>query len=83
MKGTWKIVNHLLNYNNNYNKANLPDSFEIGDNTVSNKREIANSFNDHFLNLSPSLAVKILPVKIPDDYLGDPNPSSLFIFPAT
>lgn len=73
MKGTWKIVNELLNNNNN---VNLPDTFKIGDNTVSDKQEIANSVNDYFVNLGPSLAAKIHSATLPSGYLSDPNPSS-------
>lgn len=53
MNGTWKIVNELLNNNN---KANLPDSFRMGDKTISDKQDITNSFNDCFVNLGLSLA---------------------------
>lgn len=76
-RGTWKIVNEVLN---SYNKkAHLPDTFIIGDNTVSNKQDIANSFN----NWAPSLAAKLYSATLSSNYLGDSNPSSLFLFPAT
>lgn len=68
-------MNELLN--NNY-KANFLDTFIIGDKTVSNEQDLVKSFNGYFVNLRHSLAAKIHSATLPNNYLGDPNPSSLF-----
>lgn len=64
----------------NLEKAHLPDNFTIHDNTGSDKQDIANSFNDYFVNLDPCLAAKFCSATPPNDFLDGPNPSSLFFF---
>ena len=50
LKKTWKIINEVLNRNNK--KHNLPLSFKSKNGAlITNEKEIANSFNDYFINI--------------------------------
>ena len=80
-KGTWSIINELLNKRS----SNSVSSFSDGDNPVTDPKTIANSFNDFFVNIGPTLASNINGNKSFDEYL-EPNKSilsSLFLNPVT
>ena len=50
LKKTWKTINDVLNRNNK--KHNLPISFKSKNGAlITSEKEIANSFNDYFINI--------------------------------
>ena len=53
IKSTWKLINNLLNKNKNRDKT--IDSLEIETEKITNKQDIANSFNDFFVNIGTKL----------------------------
>jgi hypothetical protein len=57
MKNTWKILNSILSRHSN--KKEFPNHFTVNGKKVINKDEIANKFNDFFVNIGPELASKI------------------------
>jgi exonuclease III len=57
IKRTWKNINTLLN--NKSKNHSFPSQFHHNGNTISNPKEIADSFNDYFVNAAPNLASKI------------------------
>ena len=51
MKGTWK----------NGTCTSFPKFFKVNGTTISDKNEIADGFNNFFLNIGPTLANNIVP----------------------
>ena len=80
MKGTWKILNTIIRKGKR--SSNYPDSFIHNSATVKNKKDIANGFNDFFVNVGPNLAKCI---KKPEgssniaDFLGSYNRNTMFL----
>ena len=60
--------------------SNYPDSFIHNGATVKNKKDIANGFNDFFVNVGPTLALK-KPEGISNiaDFLGSYNRNTMFL----
>ena len=56
IKETWKIINSLTNRKKKGN--NLPDEFKDANALVSGDKNIADKFNQFFVNVGPSLAKK-------------------------
>ena len=54
VKGTWKILNTIIRKGKRC--SNYPDSYIHNGATVKNKKDIANGFNDCFVNEGPNLA---------------------------
>ena len=84
-KKTWQTINEVLNRNKT--RKNLPDTFlqKSSNNNVTNPQEIANKFNEYFVNIGPQLAKKI-----PgndnityESYLNGNYVDSMFIEPVT
>ena len=57
IKLTWKTINELLNKTKR--KSKLPTSFSDNEKKIDAPKEIADKFNDYFVNVGPSLAKKI------------------------
>lgn len=76
IKGTWKNINCLLNRNND--KKDLPKSFLVNGNYISENLEIANNFNQYFTNIGPSLAnnIRTSCESTFKDYLNDRHSSN-------
>ena len=80
IKGTWKILNTIIR--KGQHSSPLPDKFMSNGKTVTHKKDIANGFNDFFVNVGPNLAKDI---NIPNenthvlDYLKSQNPESMFL----
>ena len=55
-KGTWKILNQIINRNHRSNK--LPSTFTNNNLEISDPNLIANQFCKYFTNLGPTLAKK-------------------------
>ena len=58
MKNTWKFLNEVMN--RQMKERNFVSHFKCNDNTIYDKQEIANGFNDFFVNTGPELANNIV-----------------------
>ena len=66
IKKTWKILNEVINKrckSNSFSKNFIEDGKEI-----TNKQEIADGFNNYFVNIGPELARNIVPPEHMDIY---------------
>ena len=80
MKNTWKLLNEVMN--RKMKQRNFISHFNYNDNEIYDKQEIANGFNDFFVNIGPELANKIV---IPENndvlqYMNDRNVNSMFLY---
>jgi len=57
IKGTWKYIKEAIGENSE--KITIPSEFIHEGRTFSSKSEVANGFNDFFVNIGPKLASKI------------------------
>jgi hypothetical protein len=57
MKNTWKTITEILNKNKKL--CNFPEYFKYNGKTIHEKLNIANMFNDFFVNVGPKLAHEI------------------------
>ena len=81
MKKTWQHINTILNRGKS--KSKVPENFVIDGNNITNPKEIANAFNDFFVNIGSNLASEMpdLSSRIKfDDFLSSINCSSNFEF---
>ena len=83
IKSTWKLINNLLNKNKHRDKT--IDSLEIETEKITNKQDIANYFNDFFVNIGTKLQHSNSNSKDNafQDYLKTPNKLTLFFKPIT
>ena len=57
-KGTWRVLNQLIKRKRS--SPDYPDTFQTEDGTlIKEEKNIANKFNDFFVNIGPKLASKI------------------------
>ena len=79
IKSTWKTINELLNKTKTRSK--LPTSFSVNnEEQVDEPKQIANKFNDYFMNVGPSLAKKFDRDKNDHrKYLNGNFPNSMFL----
>ena len=59
IKSTWKIMKEIFG-KAKINQRNLPKQLAINNKKITDKTEIANTFNEFFANVGPKLAEKIL-----------------------
>ena len=59
LKKSWGTLNEALNRNKQ--KLDLPSEFIYKNKTITDRVEIANSFNEYFVNIGPNLSGKIDP----------------------
>ena len=57
MRRTWKGINSILSKNNRSHVE--PTKLEVKGATLQNPFDIANAFNQHFVNIGPELASSI------------------------
>ncbi len=82
MKATWKLINEVINKNNN--KRPLPCSFKSNGGTISDPVEIANDFCNCFKNVGPTLANRIQTTNSSfQNFLGPTNDQSVFLRPTS
>ena len=79
IKSTWRVLNCVIK--KNINETCYPKEFEHNGIVISQKSEIANKFNEFFVNVGPDLAKNI---KVCDnaniyDYLSNRNCQSMFL----
>jgi len=82
-KKTWKIINNLLSKNKSSADSN-PDLFQHEDGPLTDAYDIANGFNNYFINVGPNLAGHI--PQSNDDFqtfLGPRHQPNLFFIPVT
>ena len=53
---TWKLINEIIDKNKS--RSELPSNFLKEDNMISDPLDIANYFNECFVNVGPNLAKK-------------------------
>ena len=79
VKRTWSIINGILHTKGN--KSPIPDALKFGSNIINDPNQIANAFNDFFVNVGPTLASNIHSSTTAEQYLKDVNSSTLFMTP--
>ena len=57
IKKTWQTIKTIINKNSN--KSEFPSSFRMNDTIITDKQQIANSFNQYFTEIGPNLASSI------------------------
>ena len=79
MKNTWKLLNGVMN--RKMKERNFVSHFNYNDKEIYNKQEIANGFNDFFVNIGPELANNIVSPENNDvlHYMNDSNVNSMFL----
>lgn len=81
IKKTWQVIKNILNKSKG---PALVDSFKSNGNIISDKREVANKFNEYFANIGPSLAKKIPKNTIShSSFLNGNYKTSFSVFPTT
>ena len=81
IKNTWKLINSVISKSSNLKKPDF-DYFTIQGQKITDKKLIANSFNDYFTNLGIELEKLIKPVNnSPTDYMKNPAVNSLYLYP--
>ena len=80
MKRTWQIIRKAIN--KQPTKSNITDTFIIGNNEITDKRKIANGFNNFFANIGTKTSdgVRQPPNKF-TDYLTENHPTNFFMRP--
>jgi len=58
IQGTWRVLNGIIR--NGKKKEEYPNHFIVNNTTISEKNEIANAFNNFFVNVGPKLANEIV-----------------------
>ena len=77
-RGIWKIYEIL---NNNKKKQCSVSKLLIGNSEVTSGKDIANAFNDYFVNIGPKLASKLANDGSYRKYLNNNFPNSMFLTP--
>ena len=81
MAKTWKLINKMTNKSNGRQSI---DRLQIGNIAVNNPMEIAEHFNNFFVNIGSDLRKKIPPSsKAPKEFLSGNYCSSMFLAPTT
>ena len=83
IKGTWKILNSIIK-KGNLTTSNYPEVFiNDGKYVKSSKQDIANGFNDFFVNVGPKLAKNIAKHENVNiyNYLKDRNVNTMYLNP--
>ena len=81
IRNTWKVINSVLN---NKKSSQSVSSIIFDGKLINNTEQIANYFNDYFINIGPNLASNIQPIHPPPtftDYLSNHNTKSFFFTP--
>ena len=84
IKGTWKILNKVIRGSPSTDK--IPEIFINNNSEISDKKEIANGFNNFFVNVGPNLAREIKnPSNISvEDYMEQQsNRNTMFLDPVS
>ncbi len=74
VKKTWAVINDTMNKRV---KCETHDEFFVDNRIIRDPEEIANSFNDYFINIGSSIASKLQPSLHYTQYLGNATDSRL------
>lgn len=79
IRDTWKVIRNV--FKPTQKKSDIHD-IRINGELIENRNVIVDKFNDFFCSIGPNLS-RAVPhcEKMFSDYLREPNPSSLFLFP--
>jgi Reverse transcriptase (RNA-dependent DNA polymerase) len=78
---TWKIIKQILNSND---ESCSPDAFVINGQLTEIPGDVANAFNDYFINIGPNLASKIPKTNVPfTKFMPNPPLCSFGILPTS
>ena len=79
LKKTWSIIRSVIN---NCKPSKLNESFLYNNSVITDKNEVANKFNDYFVNVGKTLAAQI-PKSGPSfhKYLPEANKECIFLIP--
>ena len=82
MKKTWNLLRSVIDKQKN--KAMLPEIFVINNHEISNKKEIANKFNEFFARVGDEISSNV-PESEQNftNYLSAPNPQSMYLDPTS
>ena len=81
IKSVWKIINQSIKHNP---KLQYPSKFKAKSGYVSDPQEIAENFNEFFINVGPNISNSIKTgSNLYKQYLSSPNPHSIFFQPVT
>ena len=79
---TWQVMKELINKKKQ--NATAPDYFEINGRHITNKKEIANAFNNFYVNIGPSISRSTPSSDVsPLAYMGPRLNNTIFINNAT
>ena len=81
IKATWKILNSIIKKKTL--NSSIPDTFIKSNKKITDRKHIANGFNDFFVNVGPNLAkgIQTLSTNIKmQAYLGPANEHSMYLF---
>ena len=83
IKDTWKVLNSVIR--GVANPSKIPETFMENNIEVRDKKDIADGFNNFFINVGPLLAEQIQkPPNIEvEDYMPVPNQNTMFLDPVT
>jgi exonuclease III len=83
MKKSWKVLKEVIGNDSSNSSAN--SEIKINNSISNDSYEIANSFNEYFVNIASTLS-KNIPVvenKLPTDFMNDPNTNSMYLSPVS
>ena len=79
-KATWKLINEVINKRTQ--SSSLPSRFKTGTGSLTDPKDIANSFCKYFANIGPELASKIPHQNVSTrTFLNSNNSESIFLYP--
>ena len=81
MRATWRLLNEVLNCKGLRAKPN--SVFKVGDQEISDSKEIANRFCHYISNIGPNLAKRIQSATSHKDFLSGYFSRSMFLDIAT
>ena len=82
MKKVWSGIRKIVNTQESSSRVISQISVDSRD--LKDPKQIANAFNNFFVNVANTVHNDIpLTFKSPNDYLKNPNPQSLFLYPVT
>jgi len=78
-KKTWELINQAINNTGSEQKI---DKITSNGQEITNKTEIANAFNDFFVDIGKNISESVPPTqKIPENFLQDINPPDMHLNP--
>ena len=81
-KQVWKGMNNLLRRNKSKNSQDV--KLNINGRLISDRKSVANAFNNFFTSAAQNLVNKLAPSNTHfKNYLNDPNSDSFFVTPVT